>query len=261
MARDNLKRKPQVNYEENSYRNDSDYKPRSPISPEFETDNLLDELSDHVKAEFMSIGKARANQAAYHYIQIFLYLDENPKLALAEARKLIKLSTRLGTFRELLGVAYYYNGDYQSAMSELKAARRINGAPDYLPMIIDCYRGLERSKDGILYYKDDPEVFDCVSKLKGDIFAEFSISLAGAWCDLGYFDHAQKLLDVAETHPLSCEVKFRVEDARMYFYELAGDTASAKNLHDQLDPQRDDIEIYLDKPLVALDLLDDEGGK
>ena len=46
--------------------------------------------------------------------------------------------------REACGEAAYAAGHYAEALTELKAAKRLNGAQDYLPVMADCERALGR---------------------------------------------------------------------------------------------------------------------
>ena len=44
--------------------------------------------------------------------------------------------------REATGEAAYAAGHYAEALAELRAAKRMNGATAYLPIMADCHRAL-----------------------------------------------------------------------------------------------------------------------
>ena len=51
---------------------------------------------------------------------------------------------RVGVVREACGIAAYRTGRWAEALSELRAARRMTGRDDYLPIMADCERALGR---------------------------------------------------------------------------------------------------------------------
>jgi len=60
----------------------------------------------------------------------------------AQAAK--RLAARVGVVREACGIAAYRAGRWAEALSELRAARRMTGRDDYLPIMADCERALGR---------------------------------------------------------------------------------------------------------------------
>jgi tetratricopeptide (TPR) repeat protein len=81
-------------------------------------------------------------------------LDEDPELALTHARYARALAPRLAILREAVGVAAYRAGDYATALSELRAVRRMTGDPSYLPVLADCERGLGRPERALALARD-----------------------------------------------------------------------------------------------------------
>ncbi len=69
------------------------------------------------------------------------------KVALRAARKAKDLAPRDATVRETLGLAAYRTGDWQTALAELRAYRRISGEPTHMPVEMDVLRALGRKPD------------------------------------------------------------------------------------------------------------------
>ncbi|MCA1720183.1 MAG: hypothetical protein LC779_03450, partial [Actinobacteria bacterium] len=122
---------------------------------------------------------------ARHLVVAGRLLDEDPEQALLHARAARALAGRVGAVREAAGLAAYHNGEWSDALSELRAARRITGRADQLPVMADCERALDRPEKA-LAYGDDP----AVPTLEQDVRVELAIVLAGARRDLGQADAA-----------------------------------------------------------------------
>jgi tetratricopeptide (TPR) repeat protein len=95
--------------------------------------------------------------------------------------------------REAVGVTAYRAGDFAAALTELKAARRITGQPDQLPLLADCERALGRP-DRALAVVADPDR----ARLDRAARVELTIVAAGARRDLGQPDAAVLALQGAE---------------------------------------------------------------
>lgn len=132
-----------------------------------------------------------AEIVARHLVAAALVLPEDPQLALAHARAASRRAGRVAVVREAVGVAAYAAGDYGTALTELKAAARISGAADYLPMIADCERGLGRPERA-LALASSPEA----AALDRDGKVEMLIVAAGARRDLGQPEAAVLTLQV-----------------------------------------------------------------
>ena len=97
----------------------------------------------------------------------------------------------MAVVREAVGVAAYAAGDFGTALTELKAASRISGSPEYLPMIADCERGLGRPERA-LALASSPEA----GTLQREGKVEMLIVAAGARRDLGQPEAAVLTLQV-----------------------------------------------------------------
>jgi len=94
--------------------------------------------------------------------------------------------------REACGEAAYAAGEFADALSELRAAKRMNGSQEYVAVMADCERALGRP-DRALALTRNPAVADMPPELK----AEVTIVEAGARRDLGEIDAALRTLENA----------------------------------------------------------------
>ena len=94
--------------------------------------------------------------------------------------------------REATGEAAYAAGHYAEALAELRAAKRMNGATAYLPIMADCHRALGQP-DQALKLAKSPSVVNFAPEAK----AEMTIVEAGARRDIGQIDAALRTLELA----------------------------------------------------------------
>jgi len=71
-------------------------------------------------------------------------LADDPEQGYAYAQAAKRLAARVGVVREACGIVAYRTGRWAEALSELRAARRLTGRDDYLPIMADCERALGR---------------------------------------------------------------------------------------------------------------------
>jgi tetratricopeptide (TPR) repeat protein len=215
---------------------------------------MIEALSNSTREELMSLGLQKANIAAELIIQIYDNLSVNPELALELTRRLVNISTRIALFRELNGVAAYNNGEYRLAITELKTAKRINGATDYLPMIADSYRGIGQSEIVLKIASSDEAL-----SLAPDTHAELAIVLASVYADSNKFESAHQILQFEiKRFDISNDSKLKILEARLNFYEMAGDDEHAKQMNDAIEPIRVQLQEQHNGPLVTYDLLEKE---
>jgi tetratricopeptide (TPR) repeat protein len=69
---------------------------------------------------------------------------EDPEMAFRYASKARDLAARVGVVRETCAIAAYQAGDWTTALTEFRAARRLTGRMSYLPLMADCERALGR---------------------------------------------------------------------------------------------------------------------
>ena len=94
----------------------------------------------------------------------------------------------------------YLTGQFADALSDLRAARRMTGRADMLPIMADCERGLGRPERALAMW-DDPQV----ARLDTATRIELLIVVAGARRDLGQHESAAVMLQVPELHRSSEE--------------------------------------------------------
>lgn len=125
-----------------------------------------------------------AKRVAQHLVMVGRLAGDDPEGALAHAQAARDLAPRVALLRETLGIAAYGAGDYTKALQELRAARRISGNEDVLPMIADAERGLGRPDRALEVVASAPQ------RLPAETAVELLIVAAGARRDLGDADAA-----------------------------------------------------------------------
>ncbi|GEE03183.1 hypothetical protein nbrc107696_36290 [Gordonia spumicola] len=123
-------------------------------------------------------------------------LGVDPEAALAHARAARARGARVGVVRETAGIAAYNAGEWQEAITELRAARRMTGSADLLPLIADSERGLGRPERAV----EIAESADA-RRLSGDEALEMLIVASGAHLDLGQPEKAVTLLESGDLRP------------------------------------------------------------
>lgn len=154
-------------------------KPPAATGPSISPDVTGTELERYILAELRTLPEGKQEIAAKHLVMVGMLMDEDPELALKHAKAARDLAPRLAILRETYGVAAYYSGEYAVALSELKAARRISGSDEFLPLIADCERGLGRPEKALEIVAAAPD------RLPTDVGVELLIVAAGARRDLG----------------------------------------------------------------------------
>lgn len=151
------------------------------------------ELESDVRAELVGLSRPAADRVARHLVAAGRLLEEDPELAVEHAWAARKEGARLAVVREACGYAAYAAGQYERALAELRAARRMSGAPDYVAVMADCERGLGRPERALELgaAADRPA-------LSREAWLELQIVLAGARRDMGQLESALGVLDQPE---------------------------------------------------------------
>ncbi len=95
-------------------------------------------------AQLRSLPEKLGQRVARHLAAAGAIIDEDPKTAYQHTLAARARASRLAVVREAVGEAAYAAGEYSEALTELRAARRMNGAQDYLAVMADCERALGR---------------------------------------------------------------------------------------------------------------------
>ena len=153
------------------------------------------ELDRSVTAQLKGLPEKLASRVARHLAAAGSLIDEDPETAYQHALAARARASRIAVVREATGEAAYAAGHYAEALAELRAAKRMNGATDYLPIMADCHRALGQPEQALKLAKS-PGVANFASEAK----AEMTIVEAGARRDMGQLDAALRTLEQA---PLS----------------------------------------------------------
>jgi tetratricopeptide (TPR) repeat protein len=158
------------------------------------------ELDRSVSGQLKGLPDKLALRVARHLAAAGALIDREPETAYQHTLAARARAARLAVVREATGEAAYAAGHYAEALAELRAAKRMNGATDYLPMMADCHRALGQP-DQALKLAKSPAVANFSSAAK----VEMTLVEAGARRDLGQLDAALRTLELAPLQSKSRE--------------------------------------------------------
>lgn len=212
-----------------NFRNDSDSRrgtgsANRPPEPALPDDVLPQDLDTAVRRDLLSLDRTNADTVSRHLIMTFRLLDEDPLQALEHARAARRRAGRIAMVREAAGIAAYTAQEWAEALSELRAARRMSGGNELLPMIADCERGLGRPERAIDVARSEEG-----RALTGEEAAEMRIVESGARLDLGEFDKAIVTLQTKDLEPSRVG-----SDAARYFFAYAAALLAAGRREDAI---------------------------
>ena len=170
--------------------------------------SLPNDLADTVARYLVAAGTAEDPERGYEYAQT--------------ARR---LAARVGVVREASGIAAYQTGRWAEALSELRAARRLTGRDDYLPLMADSERALGRLDRALAVIREaDTSTIDRATQI------ELRIVESGIRRDQGLTDAAVIALQVPELtggrlRPWSARLFYAYADALL----AAGRTEEARD--------------------------------
>ena len=143
--------------------------------------------------ELRALEESQRERIAGHLVMAGRLLEEDPESALAHASAAASRASRLAVVREACGIAAYACGRWEQAIRELKAAMRISGSVEFLPVVADCERGLGRPERAMaLAGSAEAERLTQAGRV------EMRIVAAGARADLGQIDAALVTLKCPE---------------------------------------------------------------
>ena len=160
--------------------------------PDLPTEVTGVELDHSVAAQLKGLPEKLANRVARHLVVAGMLVDSDPELAYQHALAARARASRIAVVREATGETAYAAGHYAEALAELRAAKRMNGATAYLPIMADCHRALGKPQEALKLAKS-PGVANFGPEAK----AEMTIVEAGARRDLGQMDAALRTLELA----------------------------------------------------------------
>jgi tetratricopeptide (TPR) repeat protein len=109
-----------------------------------------------------------------------ILVDDDPKAARALADVARRLAGRVAVVREASALTAYACGDFENALAELRAFRRLSGDQRHLPLMADCERGLGRPERAL-----ELAATSEAAALPANVARELRIVVAGARLDLG----------------------------------------------------------------------------
>lgn len=158
------------------------------------------ELDASVRAQLRTLPEKLSLRVARHLAAAGQLVDDDPETAYKHTLAAKARAARIAVVREAVGETAYAAGHYAEALAELRAAKRLNGATAYLPIMADCHRALGNPTRAIELAKS-PSVARFPSAAK----AEMTIVEAGARRDLGQMDAALRTLEVSPLNSKSRE--------------------------------------------------------
>lgn len=158
------------------------------------------ELERSVSGQLKGLPDRLALRVARHLAAAGVLIDSDPETAYQHTLAARARASRLAVVREATGEAAYASGHYSEALAELRAAKRMNGATDYLPMMADCHRALGQPEQALKLAKS-PAVANFSSAAR----AEMTLVESGARRDLGQLDAALRTLELAPLQSKSRE--------------------------------------------------------
>ncbi|WP_246110194.1 hypothetical protein [Saccharopolyspora dendranthemae] len=140
--------------------------------------------------------KGAADKVAQHLVAAGQLIDDEPERALAHARFARQKASRIPSVREANGLTAYLTGEWNEALSELRAARRMGGGPGHLAIMADCERALGRPERAIELVRSEEAL-----QLDKEDEIELRIVAAGARRDLDEIDASVVSLQIPELDP------------------------------------------------------------
>src|SRR3954449_8841554 len=150
------------------------------------------ELDRSVAQQLRGLPDKLAARVARHLVAAGMLLDSDPATAYKHTLAARARAARIAVVREAVGEAAYAAGEYAEALAELRAAKRMNGAQDYVAIMADCERALGRPDRALALVRNAPK-----EKLAPALLAELTIVEAGARRDRGELDAALRTLETS----------------------------------------------------------------
>ncbi|TDD81890.1 hypothetical protein E1202_28365 [Saccharopolyspora karakumensis] len=153
-------------------------------------------MDPEVRRELLSLPKGAADKVAQHLVAAGQLIDEDPERALAHARFARQKASRTPSVREANGLTAYLTGEWNEALSELRAARRMGGGPGHLAIMADCERAMGRPERAIELVRSEEAL-----QLDKEDEIELRIVAAGARRDLDEIEASVVSLQIPELDP------------------------------------------------------------
>jgi tetratricopeptide (TPR) repeat protein len=158
------------------------------------------ELDRSISGQLKGLPDKLALRVARHLAAAGALIDSEPEIAYQHTLAARARASRLAVVREAVGEAAYASGHYTEALAELRAAKRMNGATDYLPIMADCHRALGQPEQALKLAKSPS-----IARFRPEAKAEMTLVEAGARRDMGQLDAALRTLELAPLQSKSRE--------------------------------------------------------
>lgn len=183
------------------------------------------ELKGQLRVDLKALTKEQMERVSRHLVACGIAQEEGDhERALEHAKWASRFGARVASVREVYGALLYESGDYKAAARELRAAMRMSGRTDFLPMIADCERGMGRPEKAL-----DVAQMPEARKLTDSETIELMIVVAGAYADMGDIATAIATLEVpALRHKVDGKWQFRLWLAYADLLEASGQPEEAR---------------------------------
>jgi tetratricopeptide (TPR) repeat protein len=158
------------------------------------------ELDRSISGQLKGLPDKLALRVARHLAAAGVLIESDPETAYQHTLAARARASRLAVVREAVGEAAYASGHYAEALAELRAAKRMNGATDYLPIMADCHRALGQPEQALKLARSPS-----IARFRPEAKAEMTLVEAGARRDLGQLDAALRTLELAPLQSKSRE--------------------------------------------------------
>lgn len=183
------------------------------------------ELKGQLRVDLKALTKEQMERVSRHLVACGIAQEEGDAAsALEHAKWASRFGARVASVREVYGALLYDAGEYKAAARELRAAMRMSGRTDFLPMIADCERGMGRPEKAL-----DVAQMPEARKLTDSETIELMIVVAGAYADMGDLPTAIATLEVpALRHKVDGKWQFRLWLAYADLLEASGQPEEAR---------------------------------
>lgn len=126
---------------------------RGPARPTAAPGSLPRGIAEEVRA---SAKGPRGDAALAHLERAVGEVERGqPGKGIADAEQAKRLAPRAAAIREVLGLALYGAGQYQKAVQEFQAYRRLSGRTDQNHVEADCYRALGQGQKALVLVREE----------------------------------------------------------------------------------------------------------
>ena len=199
------------------------------------------DLEGEARSGLRALGRQNAESVARHLVMVQRLLDTDPEAAHSHARFAASHAGRIAVVRETAAIAAYLAGHYAEALRDLRAARRLSGAPELHRAIeVDCERGLGRPDQALrLAEEADASLMDEIER------AELAMVVSGLRDEIGQPELGLIVIEDAIRARLGDrETRRRLHSVRADRLETLGRTAEAEAVRLRIgpDPEEEDEE-------------------